>query len=61
MEARSALVGRMLRTTQTQGGRWSKLRYRLPPQVRSGQTVLAAARVASGAGLDLAIARVSVR
>ena len=53
--------GRMLRTTLTQGGRWSKLPYRLPPQVRSGQTVLAAARVASGAGLDLAIARVSVR
>ena len=53
--------GRMLGTAQTAGGRWSRLAYRLPAKVRSGQQVLVAARVGSGTGLNLAIVKVIVR
>jgi hypothetical protein len=54
-------VGRLLDTARTAGGRWSKLVYRLPMQVRSGQSLLVAARVGSGTGLHLATTRVQVR
>jgi hypothetical protein len=53
--------GRMLATAETRGGRWSRLLYRLPVEVRSGEQVLVAARVGSGTGLNLAVARVTVR
>jgi hypothetical protein len=53
--------GHTLRTAQMQGGKWSRLLYRLPAAVHSGQTIVVAARVNSGTGLDLATAHVIMR